>query len=170
MRLRAHAAWPLVLLVAACSRKVSPDASSDPRGAPALAAGADGGAGHGTQGEAVRASIDAIAGFDDCALGHRGVLLDLGDPTARAAVEMRADRGRIESIERDGATWARVVARTVTLTFTASDAALSGDAEVPVVEARARGGSARSVTVYPGSMVKARMPRERNSTSTTTAS
>jgi len=97
------------------------------------------------------ASIDAIAHLEDCALGHRGVLVDLGGATARAEVATRSDRGRVESIEREGATWSRILARTMTITFAATDAAVAPGADPetpPVVEARVRGGVARSITVF----------------------
>ena len=91
------------------------------------------------------------SGADDCAFGHRGVLLDLGDPATRARASPPSDSGRIDSVERDGASWARIFARGVTIPFvaTADDvAAAPRTARLPSIEARVRGGSARSIAVF----------------------
>lgn len=89
--------------------------------------------------------MDLLAGFDDCTLGHDGPLIDLGDRTARAALGPRMRAARPASIERDGATWVRVTAKSLSLS-TVLDA-LPDPARDAVVMARVRGGSARSVTV-----------------------
>jgi arylsulfatase A-like enzyme len=92
----------------------------------------------------------AVIGGDNCVFGHRGVLLDLGDPATRLR-GAAGDRGRVDTVERDGATWTRIAAHDVSLPFvaTADDVAEStADGAVPVVEARVRGGSARSVAVF----------------------
>ena len=91
-------------------------------------------------------AMDLIAGFDDCTVGHYGPLLDLGDRTSRASFGPRLRSAMPETLERDGATWIRVMARTLALSFV-YDAPQSGPTEA-VVMARVRGGSARSVTVH----------------------
>jgi arylsulfatase A-like enzyme len=91
-------------------------------------------------------ALDVIAGFGDCTLGHRGPLLDLGDPTARANYGARARENPPETMERDGATWARVAQKTLAMTFVLDG--LPGAYENPLVAARVRGGSAKSVSVY----------------------
>ncbi len=142
------AAWVL-----SCSRSAPPGSSSQT----ASSAGTTGGsASAGTAGPvtgvpaAPLVSLSAVATTDDCSFGHRGVLLDLGDTAARA--RLVPDRGgRVDSVERDGATWARVFARGVSIPFvaTADDvAATTADGAWPVIEARVRGGSARSVSVF----------------------
>ena len=97
------------------------------------------------------ASLSAVGSTDDCSFGHRGVLLDLGDAATRARLMPTERAGRIDTVERDGATWARIFARGVGISFaaTADDVAASlADGASPVIEARVRGGSARSITVY----------------------
>jgi arylsulfatase A-like enzyme len=92
-----------------------------------------------------------VGGNDDCSFGHRGVLLDLGDPATRARLAPMERGGRIDSVERDGASWARLFARTVSIPFVATGddvASSTSDGASPVIEARVRGGSARSVAVY----------------------
>ncbi len=137
---RASAITSLACLLA-CSRS---DVPKGPDPTPAIASGAvaHGGASHG---EAV---LDFVGGFDACALGHRGVLLDLGDPTMRAwmSVGGRVSGPDVETRERDGASWVRVHGRSLELSFVyPSDPRV--DAGV-VVEARMRGGLARRVSVY----------------------
>jgi arylsulfatase A-like enzyme len=143
----AAAASVFALLSVGCSKKN--DGAQAARPSPSASA-APTASGPARNEEPPAAAIDAIAHFEDCALGHRGVLIDLGDATARAGTGSLAERAHVESIERDGATWSRVATRTLTLTFTATDLALgdAGSAEPPVIEARVRGGNARSITVY----------------------
>ncbi len=97
-------------------------------------------------------ALDPIANFDSCVLAHRGILLDLGDPGTRARFDSHAAPGDVESIEREGATWARVRGKSVALTFFSTG---PGDGDEPAqageatyVQARIRGGVARSVSVY----------------------
>lgn len=92
-------------------------------------------------------AIDFDGGFDGCTVGHRGVLLDLADRTMRA----RSSGGKLvapdlEVLEHDGASWASIHARTLDLTFVAT-AEMQSPAGV-VVEARVRGGLAKSASVY----------------------
>jgi arylsulfatase A-like enzyme len=132
----------LVLLLAACSRSAS---TGSPSPAPSPAATSSGA----PSAPAPSPSL-VVVGGDNCVFGHRGVLLDLGDPSVRPRLGP-GERGRIDAIERDGATWASVAAREMGLTFvaTAEDVAQStGDGASPVIEARVRGGAARTIAVF----------------------
>jgi arylsulfatase A-like enzyme len=100
-------------------------------------------------------AIDALGsagkGGGDCTFGHRGVLLDFGDSATRSRLSPVDRSGRVDSVERDGATWARVFARGVALPFVASAddvASTTAEGASPVVEARVRGGSAKSIAVF----------------------
>ena len=97
-------------------------------------------------------SIDAVA-LDTCSLGHRGVLLDLGDRSTRAIYGAHlATRREPETVEREGGTWARFRAHSASLEFLALDGDLGPDApeeEGSFVEARVRGGAAKSISVLP---------------------
>jgi len=102
-------------------------------------------------------ALDAIARLDECTLGHRGVLLDLGDPTMRGRFLGKLDSPELETVEHEGATWAKVTSRTVALSFFWSSELDPSppsllDAGVfesnTYVEARVRSVTARSVSVY----------------------
>jgi arylsulfatase A-like enzyme len=96
-------------------------------------------------------SLSVAGGTDDCVFGHRGVLLDLGDPETRARATPTERSGRIDSVERDGASWARIFARGLTIPFVATTDDLANstaDGASPAIEARVRGGSARSIAVF----------------------
>ncbi len=91
--------------------------------------------------------LDFVSGFDNCSLAHRGVLLDLGDATMRARTSSTRQRAPgVEVREREGATWADLTERSIELSFVAPHDT-KNDAGV-VVEARARGGAARSLALY----------------------
>jgi arylsulfatase A-like enzyme len=90
-------------------------------------------------------TIDAIEHFEECSMGHGGPLVDLGDPTARAAIGPRIEHADIDDVEREGATWARVRARSLPLTFTWNE---PDTKDGVVVTARVRGGAAKSMAVY----------------------
>jgi arylsulfatase A-like enzyme len=90
--------------------------------------------------------LDVVGNLDACAFGHRGVLLDFGDPSMRAALHPGSIvRGGDELVEHEGATWLRVRARTLAASFywPQSDAP---DASV-YVEGRVRGLTARAAAV-----------------------
>ncbi len=91
-------------------------------------------------------AMDFIARFDDCTTGHLGPLIDLGDRTARASFGLKLNSALPQSVEREGGTWTRVTSRAMSLTFVLDGA--EGTFAEPVVMARVRGGSARSVSVY----------------------
>ncbi len=95
----------------------------------------------------MRASIDPVTRLEDCLLGHNGTLLDLGDPSMRARFGASAARAEMEIVEREGATWTRFRGSTVSMTFHAT-AAEVGQSAPTWIEARVRGISARSMSVY----------------------
>jgi arylsulfatase A-like enzyme len=137
----------LASCVVACSRgePAAPAANGSPTTAATAAASASNAA------LAPVVAIDALGGAGDCTFGHRGVLLDFGDVATRSRLAPTERSGRIDSVERDGATWARVFARGVSLPFVASAddvASVSADGATPVIEARVRGGSAKSIAVF----------------------
>jgi arylsulfatase A-like enzyme len=90
--------------------------------------------------------LDPSHDLDGCSLGHRGVLLDFGDPSMRA--DLRPgwfSQGDDEVIEHEGATWLRVRARTLSASFYWPEA--TGDATANAfVQVRVRGGTARAVS------------------------
>lgn len=93
------------------------------------------------------AVIDFLANAEDCSFGHRGVLLDLGDATTRSRMTgARLAMPDVELREREGASWVGIRARSLELSFL-SPTELKSDAGI-VVEARVRGGLARSASVY----------------------
>jgi arylsulfatase A-like enzyme len=90
--------------------------------------------------------MDPTRDLDPCSFGHRGVLVDFGDPTMRA--DLRAGsfaRSDDEVVEHEGATWLRVHSRAISITFYWPDSEVGpGNA---YVEARVRGVTARGVAV-----------------------
>ena len=136
----------LLLLVAACVRDKGKDGEGTSGSATPLAASAGPTAAENAKPKP-HVAIDFDAGFDGCTMSHRGVLLDLADRTMRA----RSSGGKLvapdlEVVEHDGASWASVHARTLDLSFVAT-AEMQSPAGV-VVEARVRGGLAKSASVY----------------------
>lgn len=97
-------------------------------------------------GDSVRsaAPIDFIRNLDNCTVGHRGALIDLGDPTSRANYGANLVKPDIETFEREGATWIRSEKRLLTFTFYSNE---SSGAEGIAVGGRFRGGTAKSVTL-----------------------
>jgi arylsulfatase A-like enzyme len=95
----------------------------------------------------LRAAIDPVGRLEDCLLGHKGTLLDLGDPSMRARFGGSAARADMEIVEREGATWTRFRGSTVSMTFPATSAEV-GQTDPTWIEARVRGISARSMSVY----------------------
>ncbi len=96
--------------------------------------------------------LDPLAHPDTCSVGHEGILLDLG------AADMRPQLGYgdtgVETIEREGATWEKISARSITLRFIAPPdgaAAVPGSDGGPKdlrIDARLRGLAAKSASVY----------------------
>ncbi len=82
-----------------------------------------------------------------CAMGHRGFLLDLADTTMRARVSgNKLAPPEMETREHEGASWASMNARSLEMTFVAP--AESKPESGIVVEARVRGGLAKSAHVF----------------------
>ncbi len=93
------------------------------------------------------AVIDFVANAEDCTFGHRGVLIDLGDLTTRARVSgARLTQPDLEVREHEGASWVSVRSRSLEASFVSSTE-IKPEAGI-VVEARVRGGAARSATVW----------------------
>ncbi len=92
--------------------------------------------------------LDVTNTLPACAFGHRGVLLDFGDPSMVANLRPGSLRpGMDEFVEREGATWLRVRSRVMSASFYwPAVATETPDASV-YVEARVRGGRARDVSV-----------------------
>jgi arylsulfatase A-like enzyme len=126
-----------------CPKKTEPSAASVNEPASTHKGGT---AANGAPGAKEAVVLDFIGRFDDCALGHYGPLLDLGDPTSRAAYGTRVRTATPESVEREGANWAKITLRTITLSFVLDQPPEAYTESV--VSARIRGGSARSVSVW----------------------
>jgi arylsulfatase A-like enzyme len=91
--------------------------------------------------------IDFLSNSEECTFGHRGILVDLGDPTTRSRMAgARLAMPDLEVREHEGASWVSVRARSLELSFV-SPAELKADAGI-VIEARVRGGAAKSASVY----------------------
>jgi arylsulfatase A-like enzyme len=97
-------------------------------------------------------ALDAVADFGACTLAYRGHVLDLGDASTRARYGDRLEQAPIETIEREGATWARIRSRSLVVSFYATPADLPADggtAEATAyVEARIRGLGAKTLAIY----------------------
>ena len=145
---RAGAIAAAIALATGCSKGGSGDAPSSGTSLAASASKAPS-----TKGARVSdaphdsAVIDFLANAEDCSFGHRGVLLDLGDATTRSRMSgARLAKPDVEVREREGASWASIRARSLELSFISS-AELKSEAGI-IIEARARGGLARSASVY----------------------
>jgi hypothetical protein len=93
--------------------------------------------------------LDVTGALDACAFGHRGVLLDFGDPSMAANLRPGSLRtGTDEFVEREGATWLRVRSRALSASFYWPEV-VAGDAldAAAFVEARVRGARAHGVSV-----------------------
>ena len=91
------------------------------------------------------ASIDPIASFDGCLMGHDGALLDLGEKSSRRFYA-RQGGGDVEDVERAGVTYARVRSKSISLTYYAGSEA---DTDAPTfVSVRIRGGAAKNATIF----------------------
>jgi arylsulfatase A-like enzyme len=92
--------------------------------------------------------LDMTRDLDACALGHRGVLLDFGDPSTQDDLHPGSiARGDDEIVEHEGATWLRVRARSVTASFYWPVVANDTPDASAYVEARVRTVTARGVAV-----------------------
>jgi arylsulfatase A-like enzyme len=123
--------------------------AAEPTLSAATSTGSPASPGSGAVADAARPTVlDVVGDLDACAFGHRGALLDFGDPSMRG--QMRPGslaRDADEVVERGGATWLRVRARSLSAAFywplVADDAVDAGT----YVEARVRGVTARAVSV-----------------------
>ncbi len=87
-------------------------------------------------------SVDLLQQLSQCAVLHRGVLLDLGSPSSdgRFDYSMAPPPG-VTNVDQEGATWARISARSVSQHFVL-------DRDTPVfVQVRLRTVTARAATV-----------------------
>ncbi len=92
-----------------------------------------------------RLVLDLLEDGAACAIGHQGVFFDLGDPALAPRMSgLRLDSAKADVRERDGATWLGVHQRTLEFSFVTTEE-WPGDSIV--VEARVRGGTARSISV-----------------------
>ncbi len=137
--------WPLrapvvailaVALAAGCRRErpapVEPAPSASTTPAPAAPA------------EPTAVPVDLLERLDACEVRHRGLSLDLGTPSVHSLNGFTFEPDpTVEEVEQAGATFARIRRRALELTFWL-DAAVERDL---LVGLRARGGTARSVTV-----------------------
>ncbi|HVH45151.1 MAG TPA: hypothetical protein VM925_22515, partial [Labilithrix sp.] len=93
------------------------------------------------------AVIDFLGSSSDCSFGHRGALIDLGDPSTAARMSGgRLAKADLDIREREGASWVSVRARSLEMSFVSSTE-VKAEAGI-VVEARVRGGAAKSASVY----------------------
>jgi arylsulfatase A-like enzyme len=139
---KARLALILLVVAAGCVRRDAPSggASEGASATPLAGSAAAPSARPGTS-----TIIDFLSPDSVCTLGHRGVLLDLGDATMRSRMTQKLARADVEMREHEGATWAGVFDRQLALSFVSPNE-VRGDGIV--VEARMRGGLAKSVSVY----------------------
>jgi arylsulfatase A-like enzyme len=143
MRSALFAVLALAWCAAACSRgsdgptptssaAVSLAASAAPEKAPA---------------SATTTVLDFVTDDGACTLSHRGVLLDLGDASMRGRMNgTKLVAPDVEVREHEGASWVSLHDRSLELSFV-SPAETKAESAV-VVEARVRGGTAKSASVY----------------------
>jgi hypothetical protein len=92
--------------------------------------------------------LDVVRDLERCALGHRGVLLDFGDPSMKYNLYPGSlARGSEERVEHEGATWLRVRSRVVGASFFWPPGAGDIPDGAPYVEMRVRGGTAHGIAV-----------------------
>jgi len=107
------AALAVLVLTASCKRSTGAHGAPPAPAAPAPSPGVQ---------VAGRIVLDIARDLDACTLGHRGVLLDFGDPSMRAALRSGPGvrllaRTQDEDIEYEGATWLRVRSRSLAASF-----------------------------------------------------
>jgi hypothetical protein len=108
-----------------------------------------------TQKPPSRADV-AISPIDDashaCVFGFEGTVLDFGDPDLDARFGPRLVAPPVEVIEREGASWARIRAKSLTVDFFVAPPApddATADPNAPAfIEAHVRGAAARAMDVY----------------------
>jgi arylsulfatase A-like enzyme len=98
----------------------------------------------------------AISPIDDvthaCVFGYEGTVLDFGDPNLEAHFGPKLGPPPIEVIEREGSTWARIRAKTLSVDFYVAppfdDDARAHAGGQSFLEAHVRGGAAKTVAFY----------------------
>lgn len=137
---RARAGWTLALLALACGTKKGGGDAPTPSTSALAVDGADAAA------PALRTVIDPIAHATGCMLGHEGTVLDLGEPDEVSDLSIKEP---VSEVERDGATWARLTQKTLTLRFLApaADAPTDGGKVELHVDAHVKSLLAKSATV-----------------------
>lgn len=166
MRFLGLAASMFVICLGACSR--SGDAAGTASASSADAARAE--SVDGTERAPANKSVvvDFLAAGPSCTFGHRGILFDLGDATMRTRMSgARLAPLDVEMREREGATWIGVRSRSLELSFVAPPD-FTRDAGV-VVEARVRGGIAKSASLYLNGKSLSVLPLTRGETKIVTA-
>lgn len=141
MTSRTAAALASLALALGCDeRRVEPGGDASPQAAPAASSGNVPGA------AAPREKDALIARLPACEIRHRGFVLDLGTPAARARRGFRAESTEdVVDAEREGATVARVLVPRISYELPLDEA--RDETEVSV---RLRPGAARSVTAILG--------------------
>jgi len=95
----------------------------------------------------VRPVLDFLKDTDACWFGHRGVLLDLGDPSMSARMAgTKLTAPDVELREHEGASWVGARTRSLELSFVADTETKPENGLT--VEARVRGDLARNISVY----------------------
>jgi arylsulfatase A-like enzyme len=96
--------------------------------------------------------IDAADPKAACVFGYRGPVLDLGEHGQAAQFGLRLDPPPVDWMEREGSSWVRVHGKSVSVIFFVvppADMSAEGPAgAMPFLEARIRGGAAKSVSFY----------------------
>jgi arylsulfatase A-like enzyme len=95
-----------------------------------------------------RAVVDMTLSVDRCSFGHKGVLIDVGDPSTKSGLHPGSLRsGPDEWVERQGASWLRVHSRVLSMAFYWPAAATDPPDAGAYVEARVEGMAARGASV-----------------------
>lgn len=141
-----HARFALLALavgVAACSRGSDGPTPASSAAVPLAASASP----DKVPASAITTVLDFVADGGACTLSHRGVLLDLGDASMRARMNgTKLVAPDVEVREHEGSSWVGVHDRSLELSFVSPTDSKS---EVGiVVEARVRGGTAKSASVY----------------------
>ena len=92
--------------------------------------------------------IDAASPKAACVFGHRGVVVQIGDQSQSAQLGPKLEPPAVDWVEREGSTWARVRGKSLSIDFVAIRPAAEGPGESPFLEARVRGGAARTLVFY----------------------
>ncbi|AKU97556.1 hypothetical protein AKJ09_04220 [Labilithrix luteola] len=167
----ALAALAAVVALPACSRSNDSGAASSSVGnaasssAVSLAASTTKGASSGPSQTVV---LDFVNAGPSCSFGHRGTLLDLGDSTMRSRMSVgKAGSGDVEIREREGSNWVSMRGRSLALSFvTTSDPKADNGV---VVEARMRGGAAKSASIFLNGKPLGVLPLTKGETKTVSA-